>query len=188
MHRDIKPDNILLHSKDDKIYDVRVADFGFATLVAKEKLDKVVVCGTPGYICPEVLNGGFYSYKSDIFCAGCILFSNLTLQHFFEGHEYKKIMAANRRCSLEELDDRMLGWSDEIRDLVRMLMTKDPTKRPSARQALHHRFFEKDRIALDNSLELNKVLTKQQMEFDTISVHSGNERAKVRQSENFDLV
>lgn len=108
VHRDIKPDNILLHSKDDKIYDIRLADFGFATLLNLEvKSDKVVVCGTPGYICPEVLNNGSYNFKSDVFCAGCILFSIVTLQHLFEGQDYKKIMAANKKCSLGELEIRL---------------------------------------------------------------------------------
>jgi serine/threonine protein kinase len=31
IHRDLKPENILLNSKEDGVYDIRIADFGFAT-------------------------------------------------------------------------------------------------------------------------------------------------------------
>jgi calcium-dependent protein kinase len=33
MHRDLKPENILLNSKEPGIYDIRIADFGFATYI-----------------------------------------------------------------------------------------------------------------------------------------------------------
>ena len=31
IHRDLKPDNLLLSSKSEGVYDIRIADFGFAT-------------------------------------------------------------------------------------------------------------------------------------------------------------
>ncbi len=53
MHRDLKPQNLLLRCKSN-IYDIVVADLGLGTYVQ----DKDVIfkrCGTPGYIAPEVL-------------------------------------------------------------------------------------------------------------------------------------
>ena len=50
--RDLKPENLLLTSKDDDA-DIKLADFGFAVKVNGNSI--VDQCGTPGYIAPEIL-------------------------------------------------------------------------------------------------------------------------------------
>ena len=78
MHRDIKPDNILVKSKDN-IFDIVLADFGLSSKLPKS-IDKVIFtrCGTPGYVGPEVLkwkaNKPFYDLKCDVFSIGCIFY------------------------------------------------------------------------------------------------------------------
>jgi serine/threonine protein kinase len=140
VHRDLKPDNILLNSKDDKTFDIRFADFGFAIKLksnnspnppnsvagpkdSSNKLlmahDDKVLCGTPGYICPEAINGDGFNIRSDLFCAGAIMFAILTLKHYFNGTGYKDIMSANGKCNLDSLDERMSGFSEEAKDLTR---------------------------------------------------------------------
>lgn len=55
VHRDIKPENILLNSNEVGVFEIRIADFGFAAHLDKCQSEKVI-CGTPGYVAPEVLN------------------------------------------------------------------------------------------------------------------------------------
>lgn len=76
MHRDIKPDNILLESaKND--YDIRIADFGLSTFVNDTEI-LYKRCGTPGFIAPEIIaykeGSKMYNEKCDIFSAGLIFY------------------------------------------------------------------------------------------------------------------
>lgn len=74
---------------------------------------------------------------------------------------------------------------------MRLLLTKDPAKRPTAKQALKHPYFFKDKLALDNSLQLNKLLTKKYLKIDfdytpqpLAKFGNANEIPTVRKSEN----
>ena len=52
VHRDLKPENLLLASKENN-WDLKIADFGLATVIEEEKL--YLRCGSPGYVAPELL-------------------------------------------------------------------------------------------------------------------------------------
>ena len=71
MHRDIKPENLIL--KDEKDFEIKLADFGLAEFVTKTDL-LFRRCGTPGYVAPEILADKPYDTKVDVFSAGVILY------------------------------------------------------------------------------------------------------------------
>lgn len=88
MHCDLKEDNILI----DEFGHAVIGDFGLA-LVFKEGEPEVYkadgsTCGTQGYIAPEALDKGVYSYPVDCWALGCILFSVLIghVSHLFRCH------------------------------------------------------------------------------------------------------
>jgi serine/threonine protein kinase len=63
LYRDLKPENILLDSEGH----VKLIDFGFAKQLRNIEKDRAYTnCGTPGYAAPEVMMGGGYSFKADI--------------------------------------------------------------------------------------------------------------------------
>jgi serine/threonine protein kinase len=82
IHRDLKLDNILLNSKEEGIYDVRIADFGLAKQIKK---DEVLYnkCGSPTYIAPEILLGQGYTLSADIFSLGSVMFNLAAGRYLF---------------------------------------------------------------------------------------------------------
>lgn len=68
-HRDLKPANLLI----DKNNHIKIADFGIS-LVHTPNKSTYSTAGTAVYSAPEVLRGGKYDYKSDIWSFGCILY------------------------------------------------------------------------------------------------------------------
>jgi eukaryotic-like serine/threonine-protein kinase len=84
VHRDIKPDNILLHGDE-----VLVADFGVAKAVSEvqEKLTATgMVVGTPTYMSPEQASGERdIDGRTDIFALGCVLYELASGEAPFKG-------------------------------------------------------------------------------------------------------
>ena len=84
VHRDIKPDNVFVHSSGDGIEVVKVVDFGIAKLLDVKPEDLVeatqlgAVIGTPPYMAPERLMGKAYDERSDIYSVGVLLYLMMT--------------------------------------------------------------------------------------------------------------
>lgn len=82
IHRDIKPDNILL--LDRKKLKICISDLGLACK-GDDPLEIMSKCGTPDYVAPEVLKRRPLTTKSDIFSVGSFMFNLMTLHSLFHG-------------------------------------------------------------------------------------------------------
>ena len=72
MHRDLKPDNIMLE-KDKKLDQIKIIDFGFSRFYKSNEFAKTT-CGTLSYTAPEIFKKN-YTEKCDIWACGVITFA-----------------------------------------------------------------------------------------------------------------
>lgn len=79
LHRDIKSQNIFLTSNNT----AKLGDFGISKLLETTNQAAMTVVGTPYYMSPEVCENKPYTYKSDVWALGCVLYELCTLQHAF---------------------------------------------------------------------------------------------------------
>jgi serine/threonine protein kinase len=120
IHRDLKPENILLKTSD-RFYTAHIADFGIAKL--KQEADSQNVLGktgSPAYMAPEQ-SYGEYSYNSDLYAVGVILYELVTGERPFSGMP-KELLAGH-------LSHRV-NISRDVPFLLRLAIAKSLEKLP----------------------------------------------------------
>jgi eukaryotic-like serine/threonine-protein kinase len=83
IHRDVKPENIILARAEGHGEQPRLLDFGLGKLRGEESVLSGVAPGTPSYMSPELTIGEKVDERADIYAVGIILFELLTGQKPF---------------------------------------------------------------------------------------------------------
>lgn len=130
VHRDVKPENILVRSGDDGPV-AKLADFGVAQLTDGARLTGVdLLVGTAGYLSPEQVRGGDIGPASDVYSLGLVLLEALTGHPEYTG---PALEAAVQRLHRPPLVPRELprAWQG----LLSAMLADEPRRRPSAARA-----------------------------------------------------
>lgn len=152
VHRDLKPENILLATPDENA-PIKIADFGLSKIYdpdTQKDQSLKTMCGTPGYVAPEILKKRGYSVGVDIWSTGIILYILLCgFPPFYEDNRdklFRKIMKGDYSFPSPHWD----YISTDAIDLVQQLLTVDPIRRPSIDQALSHKWMQADVAKIDD--------------------------------------
>jgi serine/threonine protein kinase len=160
VHRDIKPQNIFLESKDDNSA-IKVGDFGFAKRVHTPKsLNQR--CGTPSYVAPEILKNQPYDQSCDMWSVGVVLYVTLCGYTPFMEEQHEEMF---RRVKLGDWNFDPEDWSqisDEAKDLIKGLICTNPDRRLTASQALSSKWITgvSDKYLSERSLTSTMRLVK----------------------------
>lgn len=127
VHRDIKPDNILLSGRHAMVTDFGVAQAATATIAAK---GTGVSLGTPAYMAPEQISGGKHvDHRADIYAVGVVAYELLAGHPPFDDKSTEKILAAHLTAPPPPLTDYRSDLPSPLTDLVTKCLEKDPDDR-----------------------------------------------------------
>ena len=135
VHRDIKPDNILLSGRS-----AVVADFGIAKAIAAAQERPVgatltqlgTAVGTPAYMAPEQAAGDpSTDHRADIYAFGCMAYEMLAGHPPFHGLSPHKLMAAHMAEVPPAIESLRPDCPPALARLVTRCLAKDPDRRPA---------------------------------------------------------
>jgi serine/threonine protein kinase len=145
VHRDLKPDNILVFS--ETVFSL--SDFSVSANVEGDDQKLSDTRGSPAFLSPEECGGEpFYPKPADVWAYGVTMFSVAFHQLPFrldqgQGKSIANtVFAVTQLLTSEELvvpDDR--GYSTEFLDLIKSILRKNPTERPTFEQLVQNPWF-----------------------------------------------
>ena len=136
LHRDLKTQNIFLLGNGRLV----LGDLGISK-VLEGTMDFAQTCiGTPYYMSPEIFQNKPYSYKSDVWALGCVLYEMTTLSHAFDE---KSLNGLAQKIIKGRYPSINAKYSRYLAELIAQMLATNPMQRPDMDQILRKSFIKK---------------------------------------------
>ena len=90
---------MLASENNNENLEIKVADFGLSQFTSDKERTKRM-CGSPGYVAPEILRGKGCDPKSDIFSLGAIFYNLMTGRALFPGKSVDEVLERNANADI----------------------------------------------------------------------------------------
>ncbi len=139
IHRDMKPDNVMLIERDHDPNFVKLLDFGLAKMQHQTRLTQTgMVIGTINYMAPEQIAGTEVSGATDIYSIGVMFYEMLTGKKPFNGDTSIDIMKEIiEKIPVEPIKYR-IEIPLELNELILRMMSKKKAERLTAEEVLEN--------------------------------------------------
>ncbi|KAK4799655.1 hypothetical protein SAY86_025020 [Trapa natans] len=138
IHRDLKPQNLLLSTGDDRSV-LKIADFGFARSLQPRGLAETL-CGSPLYMAPEIMQLQKYDAKADLWSVGAILFQLVTGKPPFTGNNQIQLLQNILKSNELQFPPDSKDLSLDCKDLCQKLLRRYPVERLTFDEFFNHSF------------------------------------------------
>ena len=135
MHRDIKSANIFLTKKK---YQCKLGDMNVSKVIKEKVL--TTQTGTPYYASPEVWRDEPYSYKSDLWSIGCVIYEMCELRPPFNGKDLDELFENVCSGKIKRINNY---YSDDLWNMILMLLQIDVEKRVDCEGFLNSQIINK---------------------------------------------
>ncbi|KAM6427537.1 mitogen-activated protein kinase kinase kinase kinase 1 [Liasis olivaceus] len=154
IHRDIKGANVLLNDQGE----VKLADFGISAQLSATFARRMSFIGTPYWMAPEVaaveLKGG-YNELCDVWSVGITAIELAELQPpMFDTHPLRVLVLMTKSGYQPPKLKEKARWTSAFHNFVKVTLTKNPKKRPSASKMLTHQFVTQAGLTQSLTLDL----------------------------------
>lgn len=138
IHRDLKLGNVFF----DPDMNLKIGDFGLASILPSLESRKYTICGTPNYIAPEVLGGKNvgHSFEVDIWALGIMLYALLVGKPPFQAKDVQVIYERIKKTEYSFPVDKPI--SEEAKVLIKDLLSLNPLHRPNINEILNYDWFK----------------------------------------------
>ena len=154
IHLDIKPENIMCQKRTSNL--VKIIDFGLATKLDPREIVKIST-GTAEFAAPEIVEREAVGFYTDMWACGVLTYVLLSGLTPFAGENDIETLKNVKACNWEFDQDAFKTVSEEAKDFIKRLLTKEKEKRMTAHECLQHAWLKKTDVS-DDCISTRKYL------------------------------